>query len=412
MKYIVKCMRFGLLLAVSAMFFLASCNKAPEILAGPGAITPPAGNTLGATIAAIPTDSLYYKIIVKSGLLTTLNTSANTFTLFVPDNNAVRAFITAITGGAVPSAAPDAVFAAFINSASFPAASAGGIVAYNMCPQALTTSSIPGAFPNFYYPTNLNPAPSLSALLRLDTYPSTRNGNWVNNIPLTAVNTAATNGIIHTSAAVAVPPSRFLWDRINADPDMTYLKSAIQRADSGVSTSSTSSLQWALSNIGPNLTVYAPTNAAFSGILTALITQGLIAQGLPPAVAAAQAALLISTYGPNIFSVPALYGSITAQTVKGIIVYHLMGYRAFTNNFPTTATSYPTALNSAIPTHPGVSIKCVFTGLLVTSATVKGVVNASASNIVINPTPDPGGTSDQHFINGTLHKIDQVLLPQ
>ena len=202
MKYILKSMRFGLLLAVSAIFFLASCNKAPETIAGPGAITPPAGITLGATIAAIPADSLYYKIITKSGLLTTLNTSSNTFTLFVPDNNAVRAFITAITGGAVPSAAPDAVFAAFINSASFPAASAAGIVSYNMCPQALATSSIPSTFPNFYYPTNLNPAPSISTLLRLDNYPSTRNGYWVNNVPLTAVNTAATNGIIHTTGAV------------------------------------------------------------------------------------------------------------------------------------------------------------------------------------------------------------------
>ena len=36
----------------------------------------------------------------------------------------------------------------------------------------------------------------------------------------------------------------------------------------------------------------------------------------------------------------------------------------------------------------------------------------SASNIAINPTPAPGGTSDQHYLNGVIHKIDQVLRPQ
>jgi len=62
-----------------------------------------------------------------------------------------------------------------------------------------------------------------------------------------------------------------------------------------------------------------------------------------------------------------------------------------------------------------VGLKVTFTGpTTITSATVKGVgaANTTASNIAINPTPDPNGTSDQHFINGTLHKIDQVLFPQ
>lgn len=399
MKYILKNMRFGFLLVISTMFLLDSCNKAPEIIAVPGAITPPAGNTVGAAVAAIATDSLYFKVISKSGLLPSLNNSSTSWTLFVPDNSAVRAFITAITGGAVPAAAPDAAFAAFINSPSFPAASAAGIVSYNMCPQALATTSIPGTFPNFFYPTNLNPAPSLSTLLRLDIYPSTRNGNWVNNVPLTAVNTAATNGIIHTSAAVVAPPSRFLWDRIGAasgaDADLTILKAAIQRADSGVNITTSASLQWALSNLGPNFTVFAPSNQAFKNVISAL-SGGLIPPNIPS----------------DIPYINFLNTNVGPQTVKGIVVYHVLGYRAFTNNFPTTATSYPTLLNGAIPAHPGLSLKCVFSGSIVTGATVKGVVNATAANIVINALPDPFGTSDQHYINGTLHKIDQVLLPQ
>jgi hypothetical protein len=118
---------------------------------------------------------------------------------------------------------------------------------------------------------------------------------------------------------------------------------------------------------------------------------------------------------PTVFSNPALYGVLSAQTVKGIVVYHILGNRAFTNNFPTTTTFYPTLLNGAIPSHPGVGLSAIFGVPFVTSATVKGAGNATAASIVINASPlipDPSGTSDQHYLNGVLHKITQVLLPQ
>ena len=118
---------------------------------------------------------------------------------------------------------------------------------------------------------------------------------------------------------------------------------------------------------------------------------------------------------PTVFSNPALYSVLTAQVVKGIIVYHIFGNRAFTNNFPTTSTFYPTLLNGGIPSHPGLSITATFGAPFVSAATIKGIANASAANIIINGTPllpDPIGTSDQHYLNGVIHKIDQVLLPQ
>jgi uncharacterized surface protein with fasciclin (FAS1) repeats len=319
--------------------------------------------------------------------------------MFVPNNAAVRQFVTAASGGLVPAGSPDAVFSAFIAN-SLPVASAAGIVNYNIVPQSITTASIPGTFPNFFYPTNLNPtgAPGTAgynALVRLLTFPSTRNGNWVNNIPLTAVNATAANGIIHTSAAVAVPPSKVLYQRIAADADMTIFNAAVSRADSGVAPTTSASLIWVFSNFGPNLTVFVPTNLAMKQLISAL-TGGAIPVGAPDAT-------FIGFLGSN---------NLTTQTVKGIVVYHILGSRAFTNNFPTTATSYPTLLNSAVPTHPGVSLTCTFTGPFVTAASVKGAANATASNIAINPTPEPNGTSDQHYVNGTIHKIDQVLRPQ
>jgi phage tail sheath gpL-like len=113
-----------------------------------------------------------------------------------------------------------------------------------------------------------------------------------------------------------------------------------------------------------------------------------------------------------VFNNPLLYPALTAQVVKGLVVYHILGTRAFSVNLPATATSVPTLLNSAIAAHPGVSVTATFTGPFVTGATVKGLGNPTASTILINPTPAPGGTSDQHYLNGVLHKINQVLRPQ
>ena len=423
MKYITQRIKIHFLLAVSAMMvILSSCNKDLEQFPATP-IVAPTGPALGETIATIANDSLYYKLIVKGGMLTTLNNRTAVFTAIVPDNVAVRNFLNIISGGSTIGNT-DPQYTAYINS-SVSAATAAGIVNYNIIPQAITTSSIPATFPNWFYPTNINPSGTppgtpgsagYNAFARLTTSLSTRNGNWVNNVPLSTVNTTAANGIIHTATAmVPLPPSRSLWARINADADMTYFKAAVQRADSGVATTTSASLQWVLDNFGPNVNVFVPTNAAFQAVLTAQITAYLISLGVPPATAAAQAAGLVALYGPTIFAQPLVSGVLTPTTVKGIVVYHMMGARAFLNNFPTTATSYPTLLNGAIAAHPGVSLTATFTAGMVTAATVKGAANATASNVIINALPflpDPAGTSDQHFINGTLHKINQVLLPQ
>jgi len=396
MKYITKRIKIHFLLAISAMMFiLSSCNKDVEQFATP-VVTTPTTPALGETIATIADDSLYYRMIVRSGLLTTINTKSNIFTMFVPNNAAMRQFVAAASGGAIPVGTPDAIVSGFI-AGTLPVATAAQIVSYNMMPQSITMASVPNTFPNFFYPTNLNPTSgaSFNPLVRLLTFPSTRNGNWVNNIPLTAVNATAANGIIHTAAALPAPPSKVLYQRIAADADMTIFNAAVSRADSGVAPTTSASLIWALSNFGPNLTVFVPTNLAMKQTISAL-TGGLIPVGAPDAN-------FIAFLGSN---------SINTQTVKGIVVYHILGTRAFTNNFPATATSYPTLLNSAVPAHPGVSITGTFTGGFVTAATIKGVANASASSILINPTPEPNGTSDQFFVNGTIHKINQVLLPQ
>ena len=371
--------KISLLLAVSAMMILSSCNKSVDTIP----YTPLPVQATTPTLATLlddPTFSIFKAAVVKAGLLPTLSVPTLRFTMFIPNDAAMTA---------------SGLSLAVINF--LPVTSIIPLVSYMIIPQSIPSGSIPTFFPNFAYPSIYNPVPAASALLRLTTSPTNRNGYWLNNIPIVQLDIPAVNGVAHRIALVAAPPSRFLWDRVFNDPDLTILKAAIQRADSGQNTALTSSLQGALSSFGANLTLFAPSNQAFKNVISVL-TGGAIPNNAPDA-------FFIGFLGSS---------SISTQTVKGIVVYHILGMgRAFLNNFPTTATAYPTLLNGGIPAHPGVTLKVTFTGPAnITSATVKGVVNGTASNIALNPTPDPNGTSDQHFINGTLHKIDQVLLPQ
>ncbi len=419
MKTLLNKYKKGLLPIVAAAMSLASCNKDVQQFSIP-VQTVEGTISLDSILKTTPNDSLYYLLIKRASLgptnfvnLLKSTTVTNQYTLFVPDNNGMKLFVNAVSGGLVPLAAPDAVFAGFIN-ANLPVASAVGLVSYNIIPQRYDTASIPNVFPNFPVGTSIFPSPA-APFLTFRTFPSKRPGILrVNTLPMTTpLNISAINGIIHHVASLIAPPSpTFLWNRINSDTTrgtgLRYLRAAILRADSGTGTPGT--LFSALNNPAANLTVFAPTDAVFQGTLTALITRALLAQGLDTMSAVANASALAST--PAVFSNPLLYSTLTATTVKGIIVYHLFSNTAFTANFPTTPTKYPTLLNTAIPSHPGIELNATFTGAFATSATVKGLGNATAANIFINGTPAPNGSSDQFYINGTLHKISQLLLPQ
>jgi hypothetical protein len=218
-----------------------------------------------------------------------------------------------------------------------------------------------------------------------------------------------------------------LWNRIDTDPNLTFLKAAVQRADQATPSAN---LEAALKNGGANLTVFAPNDASMQQFLIGSIAQAFIAQGFPPAAAQGAASVLVSTYGTTIISNPAsipdaplfppgtnigaqLAAVLTPTAVQGIVLYHLLGSRAFTVNLPATAALTKTLLNNAVSAHPGVALQATL-GMsgMATAATAKGVGNPTASNLLINPTPAPNGTSDQNYINGVLHVIDQMLRPQ
>lgn len=385
-------------LALSTCLFLSACNKAPL---DPDPIEP-AVQAQSPTLANLLDNaefSFLKAAVEKAGLLPSLASTTARYTVFAPNN---AAFI--LSG--IPSVA-------VINA--LPVASVAALVSYHVIPQAIPAAGISADFPNFEYPTVLNPTfgtAGFNPLVRLTTYPSRRgSGAWVNNVPVTEVNINAVNGVLHKVYTLISPPSKYLWDSISVSSDLTYLKAAIIRADSGVAVAG--QLQTALKSFGVNLTVLAPTNLAFKTLLTGAIYQSLVLQGMPAATAYPTAQFLAST--PEVFNNPALFGALSAQTVKGIVVYHILGtsvpgIRVFSVNLPTTATPIKTLLNGAIAAHPGLLAQATFSGPFVGAATFKGAANTTASNVVINPM-NPFAT-DQNFINGVIMKIDQVLLPQ
>ncbi len=429
---------------MAALFFIAvaailiSCNKDVEQFAEP-VVVPPTGLALGETLAASAPDALFYKTLVKANKVALLNDKTKTFTVLSPDNNAVKTFLTAYAaslGVTIPPGAPDAVFEGIISNI-LRSGQADTFVSYHILPQALPTAKIPTTFPNLAYTTIFNPAPALSPFARFDAYVSKRGTTaWENNIPIIAPDIMAANGVIHRLAAVSVPPATLLLQRIAADTGLTYMMAAIIRADSGLTVSTPGSLQYYLGSpdiaLGANFTVFAPTNQAFRNtlyvaaypVVRGQLYQGAytqaIALGLSPAMAQAAAtayadanAPAITTAlisNPNIFQNPALFPYLTAQQLKGILFNHILAVRAFSVNLPATATALPTLLNSAIPANPGITAAVSFAGPVISAGTIKGYGNPTAANMLINALP--GGSSDQHFVNGVLHKIDQVLLPQ
>ncbi|MCW3116598.1 MAG: hypothetical protein JWM28_680 [Chitinophagaceae bacterium] len=395
MKRNIKIFTTAVRIIISAIIFI-SCNKTlpePE----PITTTPPGGSSILKQLDD-PDFSILKAAVTRAGTGITglLGDSTGVFTFFAPNNAAFQ-----FSG--IPSEAALGFFSPGLLDTILRYHIIGG--------QKIMSADISTDFPNMYLQSSFVLAPPSASLppgLRMPVFLSKR-GNfvWANNIPVIQADLEASNGVIHKVAALVAPPAKALFERIAADPDLTYLYAAVQRADSG---DAAKTLQSALSNPAANLTVFAPTNLAFRQILTGQITLALIGLGLDPVTASATATALAST--PAVFQNPALYGAISAQTVKGLVVYHILGTRAFSVNIPAITTNVPTLLNTAIAAHPGVALQATFGATGVTAATVKGLANPTASNIQINPTPEPNGTSDQHYINGTLHKIDQVLRPQ
>lgn len=443
-RYINKWLK-TITVTITTVSILSSCNKDLPV-AEPIVTTPPSGSTIFETIRA--NGNLYSYLDSAIARASGFNNPAGKLDALLKDKSAVLTFFAPDNDAFQRSFQLLGLPTGVSTLKGFSAGRLDSLLRYHIIGgQKIASATVPAVFPNNLYMQSqlLLQAPSatLPPGYRMPLFPGKQGVvNVVNNIPIVQADVEAANGLIHRASLLVLPPSQVLWERIAVDPDLTYLKAAVEKADEG---NAAKPLQSALSNAAANLTVLAPSNLAFQQLLTGQITMALIpivtqqlipaitqqlidggatpaeADAAAPGLAAAQAPTLAQGQAtalastPDVFKNPALASVLTPQTVTGIVVYHLLaaktgttfqGLRAFSVNMPSTEGNSFTLLNSAVAAHPGVTLKATYGFAGVIAITAKGLGNATASNVQINPTPAPGGTSDQHYINGVLHKIE------
>ena len=433
MKKLIYKFRANCLMILATLFFLTSCNKDLEQLAAIPTPVYPTGKGVAATIAANPNDSLFNRLLVRSGMVSTLNDLTKSFTIFAVDNAGMKIFVNAATNGNIPLTAPDSVFSAFIAGTNTPAvlnlsaAAAGAIVQYNTIGQKFPAATFAtGVFPN--YPiTSLIILDPTQPFVRMPIFPAIGTPySYVNTIPLVATDAPAANGIIHHTYTIVSPlpasPLTTLKTLINADANLTYFKAAIARGDSG---------QVGIKGDGPyalkfdslmnypvtNMTVLAPNNNACKTVIFGFVYSALVAQGVPPATAAAQATAISST--------PAGFNALPVDSVRGIVAYHIFAsnntgsykpdIRAFSVNFSSAPGAFAkTLVNGSVAIHPGIMAQATFTGPVVSALKFTGY----GSFPPVPGAPPYSGTAanatswDKMALNGVLHVIDRVLFPK
>ena len=167
-----------------------------------------------------------------------------------------------------------------------------------------------------------------------------------------AADVQASNGVIHVIDKVLLFPSQDLGQIAISNGNFTALVAALQKT--GLTNTTFSPLS--------NLTVFAPTDAAFAALPAPL---------------------------NNAQNISAITDEGTINLLRTVLLYHLINGRVF-------AADLREGIQPATVAGPTVSIS------LATGAKVKGNGNNTGSNIVL---------TDLLARNGVIHVIDQVLLP-
>lgn len=399
-------------LIASVVLIMASCNKElPE--ATPKVIPDanPIATTLASVIGSNANYSFYKTALNRIGALSMLDDASKIFTIFLPTNAAFIA--SGISSEAVIG--------------GMPLASVGAIVQYSMIPGAqYLAADIPTTFPNLQLPTymTIGLLPGTTVPVKNTIFLSKRgNVAWVNTIPIVTPDIKFKNGVIHEVAGIVAPPTKLLKDAIYSNPDLSYFKAAIARADVG--SVGLGKLDSLLGYGLTNMTVLVPNNAAFQTLVFGLAFNSYFA-GKPGPFNAMDTAIAMATGNGAVAAGPAflLSNNITTAQVKGIIAYHFLAtdkglgfqpnIRVLSNNFATTqGVFYTTLVNTSVPPslQPGVMAMSTFAGPFVSTLTFSGA-----------GTFPPGGapysqaatavSKDNLAVNGVYHVIDKVLLPQ
>ncbi|MGB5026947.1 MAG: fasciclin domain-containing protein [Chitinophagaceae bacterium] len=305
-------------IALSVPVLITGCDKDDD----------PVNNTITDVVVGNASFTTLEAAVVKAGLQTTLS-GTGPFTVFAPDDAAFTA--SGITTSVLNSLTP---------------AQVSNILLYHTLGAKVTAADVP-AGPN----AKVTTASGDSVFVTKNA-----NGVFINGIKVNTADVAADNGVIHVIGRVLNPPVGNIVETAVAS-GLDSLVKAVTRATTAPGGDPT--LAGTLSTA--RLTVFAPTNAAFTQLLGALSLTDI--------------------------------NQIPVGTLLAVLRYHVVGGRAFSSDL--TNGSLPmlaggnTTTNLTNGTGGGPSIQGNGNG--------GNRSNITATNIVCR--------------NGVVHLIDRVLLP-
>ncbi|MEM6789034.1 MAG: fasciclin domain-containing protein [Myxococcota bacterium] len=272
-----------------------------------------------------------YSVLVaavdKAGLAPALQDPAATLTVFAPDNDAFSALLAAVGATSLDDLSADQL---------------RPILAYHVLGVTVDAAAATTAAGNGDTVTGLGGTIQLGldgTTIQLDA-----------TAAVEAADVPASNGIIHGIDAVVLPS---VTDVVVSDPNFSSLEAALGVADQS---SNSPGLVAALDDNDGTFTVFAPTDTAFAGLVTALSAS--------PSTGIAA----LTDFAPH--------------QLLPVIRYHYVAGAAVTSG---------TLASGPVTTAGGIATADTSNGVVIDAATVQ--------------------TADLYTANGVIHVIDSVLLP-
>ena len=308
------------LMVTGALIFFTSCNKDDDAQGST--------NTITDIVVAGSNFTTLESAVLKANLQVTLS-GAGPFTVFAPDDAAFTA---------------SGITTATLNSLT--TAQVQNILLYHTIGSKIAAADVP-AGPNAKVITASG-----------DSVFVTKNstGVYVNGIKVNAADVAADNGVIHTIGKVLIPAAGNIVETASAS-GLDSLVKAVTRA----TTAPGGDPSLAATLGSAKLTVFAPTNTAFTQLLAALSL--------------------------------AKIDDIPVATLLAVLRYHVVGGRAFSPDLSNGNLAMLAGGNTVINLTNGTS----------GGPTITGNGNgANKSNII---------TTNIVCRNGVVHLVDRVLIP-
>lgn len=319
MKKRVSLIHPAMLIAASTLIFFGGCKKDDE---------PVKSNTITDVVVAGSNFTTLESAVIKADLQTTLS-GTGPFTVFAPDD-------AAFTASGITSAVLNSLTVTQVKN----------ILLYHTIGSKILAADVP-AGPNAKVITAGG-----------DSVFVTKNatGVYINGIKVNTADVAADNGVIHVIGKVLIPPAGNIVETAVAS-GLDSLVKAVTRATTAPGGDPT--LTGTLGSA--RLTVFAPTNAAFTQLLTAL--------GL------------------------ARIDDIPVATLLAVLRYHVVSGRAFSSDLSNGNLAMLAGGNTTINLSNGTGGGPTITG----NGNGSNKSNIIATNIVCR--------------NGVVHLIDRVLVP-